>query len=194
MSSDKREAILAATRQLLACRGFHGFSVKQVADRAEVATGTIYLYFKDREDLITQLQQRLVEQVARALFEGHDPLQSLHAQYVRFSINLWRFSCREIETVLCKNQFDHLPFDVVQRQQASLRAVMKPLIDFIEQGREQGILKPLPDEVLFALGFDHYALLARRQHQGLIQVEPDLEQQMISAGWDAIAAQAARGA
>ncbi|MEX0614479.1 MAG: TetR/AcrR family transcriptional regulator, partial [Methylophaga sp.] len=39
-SSVKRDAILNATLELLASSGFHGFSIKQLAAKAGVATGT----------------------------------------------------------------------------------------------------------------------------------------------------------
>lgn len=61
---DKQHLILQATLELLASNGFHGFSMKQLATHAGIATGTIYLYFKDRESLIAELHNQIIQAFA----------------------------------------------------------------------------------------------------------------------------------
>src|SRR5580658_6250527 len=65
--SDKSEAILRAALDLFVERGFHGTSVPSVAEKAGVATGTIYHYFKSKEALVNALfqtlKQRILDQV-----------------------------------------------------------------------------------------------------------------------------------
>jgi TetR/AcrR family transcriptional repressor of multidrug resistance operon len=186
MATDKRQALLAATRYLLAHRGIHGFTIRQVAEQAGVATGTLYLYFKDREQLILEVQRYVCQQVAERLFVAHEPQRPLYEQYCQFSLSLWQLYRSEPEILLCKNQFDHLPPEVMQRQYADLRQVMRPLVDFFHQGRDQGELKDLPDEALFALAFDHYATLALKDMMGLVQVDPTLLAKVIEAGWGSL--------
>jgi AcrR family transcriptional regulator len=41
---DKRERIMAAARELFAERGVSGVTTQQIADRADVAIGTLYRY------------------------------------------------------------------------------------------------------------------------------------------------------
>jgi len=50
--TDKRERILAAAVKVFAERGFYNAKVSQVAAEAGVADGTIYLYFKNKDDLL----------------------------------------------------------------------------------------------------------------------------------------------
>jgi AcrR family transcriptional regulator len=51
----RREAILAAALDEFAERGFAGARLEDVARRAGVAKGTIYLYFRDKEELFQEL-------------------------------------------------------------------------------------------------------------------------------------------
>ena len=53
--ADKRTAILEATIRVLRERGLSGLKVEEVARRAEVGKGTVYLYFKDKQDLLKAL-------------------------------------------------------------------------------------------------------------------------------------------
>ena len=45
---DKRERIMAAARELLAQHGVSRVTTQQIADRADVAIGTLYLYASTR--------------------------------------------------------------------------------------------------------------------------------------------------
>ena len=64
-SAERREAILAAAIEEFTVSGFEGTRLDDVAKRAGVAKGTIYLYFKDKEALFQDLiRSILVPQVA----------------------------------------------------------------------------------------------------------------------------------
>lgn len=72
--NEKRARILEAASRVFASRGFLSSTVAQVAKEAKVADGTIYLYFKSKDDLLlrlvearmdalcTHMQERLAEQ------------------------------------------------------------------------------------------------------------------------------------
>lgn len=183
---NKREAILHATLHLLAHKGFHGFSIKQVADSAGVAAGTVYLYFNDREDLILQLHTQIMDQVAQHIFAEHDPQQPLFEQFRQLCLSLWHLFKRNPEIVLSKNQFDHLPPDLLRNRHADAKTTFYPLISFFERGRKEGVLKDLPDDILFSLGFEHYFALARKVMIGLVDLDDRVLEALILAGWDAI--------
>jgi AcrR family transcriptional regulator len=48
---DKRERLLAAAAAVFAARDFHEVQVSEVAERAGVGKGTVYLYFPTKDDL-----------------------------------------------------------------------------------------------------------------------------------------------
>jgi AcrR family transcriptional regulator len=50
--TDKRAALLEAALELFAENGFHGAPTSLIAERAGVGVGTIYRYFKDKDELI----------------------------------------------------------------------------------------------------------------------------------------------
>ena len=57
---EKYEMILEAALKVIAENGFHGSQVSRIAKEAGVADGTIYLYFKNKEDILISLfQERL---------------------------------------------------------------------------------------------------------------------------------------
>lgn len=54
-SDDKRQRILAAAAKVFARKGYHGARVSEIARRADVADGTIYLYFRNKDDILVSL-------------------------------------------------------------------------------------------------------------------------------------------
>src|SRR3954464_13265978 len=57
----RRNQILDAATQVFAAKGFHGATIRQIAQQAEIADGTIYIYFKTKTDLLLGILNRLNE-------------------------------------------------------------------------------------------------------------------------------------
>src|SRR2546423_14615719 len=80
---DKRAAILRAAIDVFAGRGFFNAQVADVARAAGVAAGTVYLYFRGKDDLLVSIFERTMNEAigeARAcLAPLSDPLDKLHA-------------------------------------------------------------------------------------------------------------------
>src|SRR5215813_3255624 len=55
---EKREAILRAATDVFAGRGFFSAQVADIARAAGVAAGTVYLYFKSKDDLLVSIFDR----------------------------------------------------------------------------------------------------------------------------------------
>src|SRR5436305_11816385 len=66
-TSDKRTRIMDAAIKVFAERGFHSATVAEIARAAGVADGTIYLYFKSKDDLLLRLfDEKMTELLAEA--------------------------------------------------------------------------------------------------------------------------------
>ena len=63
----RREAILAAALEEFSASGFAATRLDDVAQRAGVAKGTIYLYFRDKESLFQELVRTMLSPVVGAL-------------------------------------------------------------------------------------------------------------------------------
>jgi len=78
---DKREAILRAATSVFAHNGYFNSKVADIAREAGVADGTVYLYFKSKEDILHSIFDRSVEEAlgdARKQIESvSDPKEKL---------------------------------------------------------------------------------------------------------------------
>src|SRR5215212_9059491 len=62
-NTDKRDAILRAATKVFAQNGFFQSQVADVARVAGVAAGTVYLYFKGKDDLLVSIFERSMNEV-----------------------------------------------------------------------------------------------------------------------------------
>jgi len=60
-------SILGAAKDLFAEKGYHQTSIDEIADAAEVSTGAVYIYFKNKEDLLIKLMQEIGHQLRQML-------------------------------------------------------------------------------------------------------------------------------
>src|SRR3954471_485478 len=67
---EKRERILDAAQRIFARHGFFAAKVTDIAQAAGVADGTIYLYFKSKDDLLISLFEDRMERINANLREA----------------------------------------------------------------------------------------------------------------------------
>ena len=72
--SDKREAILRAAITVFARCGYFNSKVADIAREAGVADGTVYLYFKSKEDILHSIFDRSVDEALGAAKERVEQL------------------------------------------------------------------------------------------------------------------------
>jgi AcrR family transcriptional regulator len=76
---ERREAILAAALDEFSSQGFAAARLEDVAKRAGVAKGTIYLYFRDKEALFQELIRAMLTPVVGSVEALRDADVPLHA-------------------------------------------------------------------------------------------------------------------
>ncbi len=71
----KYQAILAAAIKVMAESGYHGAQVARIAREAGVADGTVYLYFKNKEDILISILRETIGQIVMlsTWLEGEHP-------------------------------------------------------------------------------------------------------------------------
>ena len=90
---EMRQLILEAALRLFLESGFDKVSIRNIADAIEYSPATIYLYFKDKNELLFALhQQGFVKMIAefQPIFELTDPFEKLVAMgqgYIRFAVD-----------------------------------------------------------------------------------------------------------
>lgn len=76
----RKQEILLAARAIFAQNGFRRATVDEVAQRAEVAKGTIYLYFENKEAILAELVLCALSDLGSRLTTANDGHSLLHPE------------------------------------------------------------------------------------------------------------------
>ncbi|WP_194972581.1 TetR/AcrR family transcriptional regulator [Aquiflexum lacus] len=147
---DKRSLIINSALKLFVEHGFHGTATSKIAQDAGVANGTLFQYFKTKEELVISLyihfKDELSEYISKNTSENADIKKALKTQVLSSLIwaldNTTKF--RFIQQVHTSPYITQVDQDVLKNQ-------VEPHLFLIQKGIKEGILKPLPVDLIYAL-------------------------------------------
>lgn len=138
---NRRNVILKSARRLFFEKGFRSVTVDSIAKKAELSKGSVYLYFKSKEEIYTQILLEHIEKFHKAvsglLSEGRtasDDLKTYAGVYVDFFLGD-RELFRILMNYMLHTEHMNLPADVdVHLVKATNKTVM-----IIEEIFQKGI-------------------------------------------------------
>ncbi|MHB8090302.1 MAG: TetR/AcrR family transcriptional regulator [Syntrophales bacterium] len=187
-TSDKRREIINAALELMAEQGFHGAPMAMIAQRAEVAAGTIYCHFVSREALITEVYSEVEKKVVAAIAENDDQSRPLREQFIFAGARLLSYFIANPVDFRYIEQYHNSPYGASHRKDRLLGQAdnRNPFQKLFQEGVARKILKDLPVNSLFALAFGPMIFLARDHIIGLALLDEELIAKCIEACWDSI--------
>ncbi|PLX84054.1 MAG: TetR family transcriptional regulator [Desulfuromonas sp.] len=183
--TDKRRAILRSTMELIAEQGFHGTPTSQIAQRAGVGVGTIYRYFKDKDELIEEIHEENHALFASTFAENYDPAMPVRENYLAIFSALTRLFIANPFEIRFMEQYYNSPYGIAKKRAEEVECD-KPLFAFFEQGKEQQVIKDLPCEVLMSLSFGPILFLTRDHLNGFVDLNDEMIATSVEATWDAV--------
>jgi AcrR family transcriptional regulator len=144
---DKLKAIAKATFTLVEQTGLSGLTMAAIAREAGLATGTLYVYFKSKEELLVALYEQAKTAVAARLMEGDDPRAPFRSRFQRMWLNWLDNRLRHYAEMVFVEQYYNSPWFTDSSRELSARLI-KDWTDVIEAAKQQQILKQVPTVLL----------------------------------------------
>lgn len=165
----KKEKIFEASLDVLMNHGFGGFSMGRVAKQANIAVGTIYLYFKNKEDLLNHLYLELFKESIERFLENYDPaapfresLKQVWGNYLKHRINHYKKS-HFLE------EYYKSPF-ISDGHKQMAEQMKKPIHDIIQKGKVLGFVRSDVDNEMIFLGMLGFIRELADEHVGKVYV------------------------
>jgi len=130
--------------------GFDGLSMHKLAKSAAVSVATIYIYFKDREDLIQQLYTEESKKMSDATLINFDPDahfdEGLKVQW----LNRMNYCLANPYSMTFMEQVKHSP--LIDRSVID-RRFLDAMSQFVHTAIDRKELIPLPTEIYWSIAF-----------------------------------------
>ncbi len=139
----KRDRILRAAIKIFSQKGYFNSKISEIARQADVADGTIYLYFKNKDDLLISLFEEkmgeVVADVRARVAEGRDALSRLKI-FIRNHMDLLVREAGLIEVIQVElrqsNKFmkEYVPVKFLE--------YLDVISGILEDGKREGVFRP----------------------------------------------------
>jgi len=139
---EKRDRILRAAVKIFSRKGFFNSKVSEIARAAEVADGTIYLYFRNKDDLLISLFEEkmgeVVAEVRRRVAAGGNAIDRLRI-FIENHMDLLERESGLVEVIQVElrqsTKFlkDYTPVKFFE--------YLEVISDILEEGKRQGVLR-----------------------------------------------------
>lgn len=152
----KTQQIFDAALLLVQDRGLAGITMCEIAREAGIATGTLYIYFKNKEELINNLFAVCRRASIDNYFSGYDATKPFKKGFCTVWKNILHYRVRNFEEVVFMDQCYHSPF-LNECTKKLTNEMIHPLVQLVEKGKEEGWFKDVDTFVLlsFMIGCIH---------------------------------------
>ncbi|WP_315821909.1 TetR/AcrR family transcriptional regulator [Paraflavitalea speifideaquila] len=163
--TDKEGLVKQKTIELIVNDGLDGFSMQKLAKAANISPATLYIYYKDREDLLTKVVLAVVDDMFTITLEGFDPefpfAKGMEAQWRARLDYFMRFP---METQFMEQvRYSPMYEKIHEAIGAKFGSVLGPFVHKAIANKE---LREVPFEVYWAVAFAPLYQLIKFHNQG----------------------------
>ncbi len=184
-SIDKRNALVKATIELVNNNGFHATPMSKIAKMANVSPATIYLYFENKQDLVNQTYIDVKAEYTNFAFSTYNHAMPVEEGFKLIWNRIADFKLKESKNALFLAQCDNTPMIDEQSRREGIKH-LQPLLDLWERGRQEGIIKPLSDYLLYAYAINPLSFLMIMQKRGVFQLDRIHLEEAYESAWSSI--------
>jgi AcrR family transcriptional regulator len=147
----KERSIRDKALQMIVAQGLNGFSMQKLAKAANVSPATIYIYFKNKEDLVLQLYREAGEKMAETTLKNFDPSMSFSEGLKVQWVNRAKYCMKYPEQMHFLEQLRHSPCET---KMPDISEKFKTAMGgFVKNAIERKELVNVPFEVYWSIAF-----------------------------------------
>ncbi|MFD1144700.1 TetR/AcrR family transcriptional regulator [Larkinella insperata] len=173
---DKPEKILATALRLFVTNGFHGTPTSKIASEAGVSNGTLFHYFKTKDELVVALYTTIKGELNQFLESQINTASTSKEKFRRFFVGSVEWALNNGDAFYFIQQFRFSPhLNLVSEEETRQQSEMHTQL--LQEAQSLNGLKPLPVDLIATLT----ASQINGVHQYLVEkaVGPDEQRKLI---------------
>lgn len=153
-AEDKHKRILQAAIKVFAENGFYNSKVSEIAQEAGVADGTIYLYFKNKDDILISLFEEEMEKIIQNMKQEIDKEEDLLKKLKRFAV-VQLNSKKENPDLAAIMEVELRQSSKFMKEYVNMKFIeyLNIVSSIIKEGQKKGIIKKEVDPTIVSRAF-----------------------------------------
>ncbi|MFO7880577.1 MAG: TetR/AcrR family transcriptional regulator [Bacteroidota bacterium] len=181
---DKIDVIFSAALQLIHADGIAGLTMAKIARAAGLATGTLYIYFTNKEDLINALYRKLEKESLERFLSGYSEDMPFRESLKRVWTNYLKHRIDHHEESVFLEQYYRSPYITSQHKRIA-EQMKSPVHQLISRGKEEGVVRSDADEeILFLAMLGFIRELADEHVDGIYILNQSKIDKAFQLSWD----------
>jgi len=181
----KKEALFEATVKLVNETGFAASSVSKIAKEARVSPATLYVYHKNKEDLLVSTYIQIKKNMGIAIHEDFDDSLPIRDILKNVWFKMFDHIAEHPDYFQYTEQFSNSPYEsLVDKQE--IETYFDPIINVLLRGIEQKIIKDVNFDILSAFIFYPIIALSNARVCQTFELNNDNIETAFTLAWDAI--------
>jgi len=181
---DKIGIIYAAALRLIHADGIAGLTMAKIAKVSGMATGTLYIYFKNKEDLINALYRKLENESLERFLEGYSKDMPFREALKQVWMNYLKHRIEHHEASVFLEQYYRSPYITTQHKRIA-EQMKSPVHQLIARGKEEGVVRRDADEqILFLAMLGFIRELADEHVDGVYVLDNNKIDKAFQLSWD----------
>lgn len=138
----KREDILTATLELITEEGLQSVTFAKIFKRANVGSGTVYNYFKNKEELVNELFKETTMHMSGFVIENFDREATLYERFRFFVKKIADFAINYPKEIWFLENYSHSPY-INDELKSMSDHLMEEFFSVILEGQKLGIIREI---------------------------------------------------
>jgi AcrR family transcriptional regulator len=182
----KIDIIFNASIELIFEVGIAGLTMSKLAQKAKIATGTLYIYFKNKEELVNELYNKLKVESVNRFLEGYIKDEPFKIGLKRIWLNYLNHRIKYHKESVFLEQYYRSPY--ITKEHISIAESMKdPVKELIKRGKDEMLVKTdIDDEMLFLSMLGFIRELADEHVTGIYILNKERIEKAFQLSWDMI--------
>ena len=177
--------IFCATLRLTADSGMAGITMRDIAKEAGIATGTLYIYFKDKVQLINALFEDCRKSSAAIYFKDYREDASFKVGFRKIWDNIFGYRIEHFDEAIFLEQCYHSSFIGESQKEMSLQQ-LKPFYRLIERGKKEREIKDLDTFLLLIFMVGSISEIIKFSKYNNKKITPETKEDVFGICWDGL--------
>ena len=181
----KKQDIFDTTLSLIVSQGLHATPMSQIAREANVAAGTIYHYFKSKEELIKELYHQIHEELEEEMKLDEIDIDNYESEFSSLCLRIFKYLIQNPLKFYFLQQYESSPLGF-SSDELNKNSEFPIPVELFQLGLDKQLINPMPLSLISNLVYTNISTLVRLQLSEKVALNKELILGIIDGCWNMI--------